>query len=186
MQSTAPHQALHSYPLIITHTHSLTSLKCLSKMSLRDSLHANYASSSFSVPFMLSISFFQLCVCLLFHPHSLSSYSLCLCLSFFPECFFLFSVLSLHFPQFLSSPLQVLFKHTFTDKSIICVQIKHTQYKTGLGVRTNTSSMSTRLNSLLLETSAFFFANLNKLYLLSFENVGSKGRANTETKMCLS
>ena len=132
MQSTAPHQALHSYPLIITHTHSLTSLKCLSKMSLRDSLHANYGSSSFSVPFMppLSLSLFS-------SPASVSSFisaiysppSLCFSLSFYlSERSFLSFVLPLHFTLLLSSFPQVLLEHTFTDGGISCVQIKHIQY----------------------------------------------------------
>ncbi len=170
MQSTAPHQALHSYPLIITHTHSLTSLKCLSKMSLRDSLHANYGSSSFSVPFMpsLSLSLFSNLASVSSFIYAL--YYLPLCVSpsafFLSERLFLSFVLSLHFTLLLSSFPQVLLEHTVSDKSIACVHIKHTEYKTGLGHWTNTSRICNRLNSLLLEMSLLLFANLNKLYLL--------------------
>lgn len=180
MQSIPPHQALHSYPLMITHTHSLTSPKCLSKMSLRNLFHANYGSSSFSVPFMLS--FFQPCFCLFLYLCSLSSSSLSLSLSLFylNASFCLLS--SFHFAQRLFSFPQVLLEHTFTDKSIICVQLKHTQYKTGIEDWTNTSRICNRM----LEMSLLLFANLNSVYLLSFKNVGLKGKANTETKMCSS
>lgn len=121
MQSTASHQALHSYPLIITHTHSLTYLKCLSKMSLRDLLHANYGSSSFSVPFYavsLSLFFPTLLLSLLLSVLSIILLCVSLNTSFsLLSCLYIFTLPLSSFPQ-------VSLEHTFTDKSILCVQIK--------------------------------------------------------------
>lgn len=176
MQSTAPYQALHSYPLMITHTHSLTSPKCLSKMSLRDSFHANYGSSSFSVPFMpspshspASVSSF---ICALYHlPLHLS-------LSLFFNLNASFHLLSsFHFTQLLFSFPQVL-EHTFTDKSIICLQIKHAQHKLGWesGQILQGSAIEQPHCCFL---SLLLFPNFNRLYILSFKN---KCRLKRESK----
>lgn len=112
MQSTAPHQALRSYLLIITRTHCLTYLKCLSKTSLRDWLHTNYGSSSFSVPFMrlspsLQTQLVPSFISVLYYP------PLCVSSSHLPLCFLIPFVLSLHFTLLVSKFPQVLLEREF-------------------------------------------------------------------------
>lgn len=153
MQSTAPHQALHSDPHDFTYT-----LPDISKMSLRD-----LGSSCFSGIYAISLRRSPL------HPPPLSLFYL--------------NALRLHsWFHLVQCPLSLpREQHAFSDQPKKKTGCAHKwniqQYETGMD-ETNTS----RTCNVTPDMSSLLFANLNTVYLLSLKNVGWKWKSKHRDK----